>query len=95
MMVSDYVVVEADEEFKRLLGIIFTDNFMRKNTRFNNFEAFKYSSAVMTNWNSDQMIYSQSVFNNFVKESTDFNTWEEMVKKATDERFSLQYVKEN
>lgn len=89
-MLSDYVVVEADEEFKRLLGIIFTGDFMRKNSRFNSFEAFKYSSAVMTNWNSDQMIYSQSVFNNFVKESTDFDTWEEMVKKATDERFSTQ-----
>ena len=89
-MLSDYVVVEADEEFKRLLGIIFTGDFMRENTRFNSFEAFKYSSAVMTNWSSNQMIYSQSVFNNFVRESTDFDTWEEMVKKATDERFSTQ-----
>lgn len=93
-MVSDYIAIEADEEFKKLLKIIFTKDFMEKSTRFDSFEAFKYSSAVMVNWDSDQMIYSQSVFNYFIRESTDFNTWTEMVKKATDERFP-QSVKTN
>ena len=84
---NDYVVIDTDEKFRELLNTIFSDEFMKKYTEFDNFEGLKYSSAVMANWDSDQMIYSQTVFDNFVKESTQFTSWEEMVKTATDEKF--------
>ena len=37
--------------------------------------------------NVEYMIYPETVFNNFVIESTVFKTWDEMVMKAADERF--------
>lgn len=82
-----YVYVNADAQFKKLLDTIFTDDFMKENTNFNNFEGFQYSSAVITNWNSDKMVYAQLLMDNFVKESTRFSSWEEMVKAASDARF--------
>lgn len=36
------------------------------------------------------MIYPETVFNNFVIESTEFQTWDEMVMKAADERFAKE-----
>ena len=86
-MDDGYVRVESDENFRRLLKTIFTDAFMEKNTNFQNFEGFQYSSAVITNWNSDHMVYAKLLMDNFVKESTRFESWEEMVKTACDERF--------
>ena len=50
-----YVYVDADPQFKKLLDMIFTDEFMRENTNFDNFEGFRYSSAVITNWDSDKI----------------------------------------
>lgn len=82
-----YVVVENDEQFRNLLELIFTDEFMQENTNFTNFEAFRYSSAVITNWNADPMVYAQLLMDNFVKESTRFSSWDEMVKAATDQKF--------
>lgn len=84
---DDYVSVPAPKEFRDLLKRIFTDDFMKAHTTFENFEGFRYSSAVMTNWEADIMIYSPEVFDNFVKESTEFTGWEEMVRAATDEAF--------
>lgn len=82
-----YVYVDMDEEFRKLLAAIFTDEFMQENTNFQNFEGFQYSSAVIANWNSDRMVYAQLLMDNFVKESTRFSTWEEMVQEATKQRF--------
>lgn len=82
-----YVYVDADPQFKKLLDMIFTDEFMRENTNFDNFEGFRYSSAVITNWDSDKMVYAQLLMDHFVKESTRFDSWEEMVKAAADARF--------
>ena len=86
-MDDGYVRVEADEEFKKLLQTIFTDEFMQKYTNFDNFEGFQYSSAVITNWNADIMVYARLLMDNFVKESTQFQTWDEMVMRASDEKF--------
>ncbi|MBB5264283.1 hypothetical protein HNP82_001394 [Catenibacillus scindens] len=86
-MDDGYVRVEADEKFKKLLQTIFTDEFMQKYTNFDNFEGFQYSSAVITNWNADTMVYARLLMDNFVKESTQFQTWDEMVMKASDEKF--------
>ncbi len=82
-----YVYVEMDEKTKKLLEVIFTDEFMEKHTNFKNFEGFKYSSAVITNWNSEYMVYAKLLMDNFVKESTCFSEWDEMVIAATDQKF--------
>lgn len=82
-----YVVVESNEEFRNLLKTIFTDEFMQANTNFTNFEGFQYSSAVIVNWNADEMVYAQLLMDNFVKESTRFESWDEMVMAAADAKF--------
>ena len=91
---DDYVVVDTNEEFKKLLRTIFSDRFMKQYTAFENFEGFQYSSAVMTNQEADQMIYSKTVFDNFVKESTQFSSWDQMVMTATDQAFGTKGRKE-
>ena len=60
---------------------------MQKYTNFENFEYFRYSSAVMVNWTGPYMVYNEDVFNNFIVESTQFTKWDEMVMKAADEKF--------
>ena len=82
-----FVYVDYPPEFRELLGRIMNDAFMVKNTRFQSFEGFRYSSAVFVNWNSDQLVYNEEVFDNFVKESTRFESWEEMVRAATNQFF--------
>ncbi|MCR5667083.1 MAG: hypothetical protein K6G01_09660 [Eubacterium sp.] len=82
-----YVYVEVDEKLRHLLQLIFTDEFMRENTNFDNFEAFQYSSAVITNWKSEHMVYAKLLMDNFVKESTCFQSWDEMVMTASDQKF--------
>ena len=86
---NDYITVKAGKEFWDMLDMIFTDEFMQKYTNFENFEYFRYSSAVMVNWGSAFMIYQENIFNNFVIESTQFKTWDEMVRTAADERFNI------
>ncbi len=83
-----YVSVKMDQELRDLLETIFTDQFMQENTNFENFEAFQYSSAVIANWKAETMVYAQLLMDGFVKESTRFETWEEMVQAAADARFS-------
>ena len=80
--------VDYPQEMKDLLDQIFTDTFMQANSRFQSFEGFRYSSAVFVNWNADQLVYDDVVFNNFVKESTRFSTWDDMVLAATDQCFA-------
>lgn len=83
-----YIMLKAGKEFWDLLDMIFTDAFMQKHTNFENFEYFRYSSAVMVNWGGDHMVYQETVFNHFVAESTEFKTWDELVMKAADEKFN-------
>ena len=45
-----FVFLENAPELMRLLEDIFTDDFMQEYTRFESFEGFRYSSAVMVNW---------------------------------------------
>ena len=87
MSMNDYVSINNTQELKDLMNRIFTDEFMQKHTNFENFEGFRYSSAVMASWDAPRLVYSLVVFNNFVKESTEFDSWDEMVKAATDEAF--------
>jgi len=80
----DFEYVEYTKELKDLLENIFNDTFMQQNSKFQDFKSFQFSSAVFVNWNSDQLIYSKSVFDGFVGESTDFMSWDEMVRIGTD-----------
>lgn len=90
---DDYVFVDADADFRSLLETVFTDEFMKKNTNFESFEGFRYSSAVITNWNADKMVYSRLLMDNFVKESTRFVSWDEMVVAAANEKFGREVEK--
>ncbi|MBV7276856.1 hypothetical protein I6U48_28715 [Clostridium sp. PL3] len=85
-----YEYVEYTEKLKSLLEDIFNEEFMQDNTRFSGFESFKYSSAVFINWDADQLIYNKEVFDNFVKESTNFSSWEEMVQAGTSKYFNIK-----
>ena len=80
--------VDFPPEFRKMLEDIFSDEFMQENSRFESFEGFQYSSAVFVNWKSDQLVYNEEVFDAFVRESTRFSSWEEMVRTATDKHFS-------
>ena len=60
---------------------------MKAHTNFENFEAFRYSSAVIASWDGPQLIYAKLLMDGFVKESTEYETWDEMVMAATDAAF--------
>lgn len=77
--------VSAPPEFKKVLEDIFTDEFMQAHSRFQTFAGFQYSSAVFVNWKADTLIYNAEVFDNFVNESTQFTSWDEMVQTAVEE----------
>lgn len=82
-----FVSVDNDESFRKLLRSVFTERFMLENTNFENFDGFCYSSAVITNWNANPMVYNEDLLDRFVCESTKFHSWEEMVKTAVDKAF--------
>lgn len=79
--------MQSNAQFRKLLEDIFTDEFMVKNTRFQSFEGFRYSSAVILNWDADEIVYDEKLMDFFVQESTDFHSWDEMVHQAVDERY--------
>ena len=83
----DLQVLPDGQKLVALLADIFTDSFMAENTRFETFVGFRYSSAVILNWEADTLIFSQTLLDSFVRESTDFSSWDEMVHRATDLRF--------
>lgn len=82
-----FVCVDCPPQFRKLLEQIMSDGFMAEHTRFQSFEGFRYSSAVFVNWNAERLVYNEEVFDNFVRESTCFESWEEMVKAAADACF--------
>ena len=67
---------------------VFLHEFMQAETNFEAFRDFQSSSAVFTNWKSDIMVYNEEVFDGFVRESTRFTSWDEMVRTAADRAFS-------
>lgn len=82
-----FIRVEATPELRKHIKTIFTDDFMQKYTNFTCFMDFQSSSSVFLNWGSILWVYNEEVFDGFVKESTQFSSWNEMVKKAADEAF--------
>ena len=82
-----YVYVEMDSKTRELLNEIFTDEFMKENTNFDNFEAFQYSIAVIANLKAERMVYAELLMDHFVQESTRFSNWTQMVMAAADQRF--------
>lgn len=85
-----FVYADNSPQFRELLGKIMNDNFMVAHTKFPSFEGFRYSSAVFVNWNADELVYNEEAFNNFVRESTQFQDWDEMVRVATDAYFQKE-----
>lgn len=82
-----YVFLDNAPELMKLLEDIFTDAFMQQHTRFESFEGFRYSSAVILNWKADTLIYAPLLLDAFVRESTQFGDWDEMVRTATRLRY--------
>lgn len=82
-----YVSLTNAPELMKLLEDIFTDEFMQQHTRFENFDGFKFSSAVMVNWKADTIVYAPLLLDSFVRESTQFSDWDEMVRTATSQRY--------
>jgi hypothetical protein len=80
-------VISNPPELKELLKNIFDDDFMKEYTTLENFTAFQFSSAVVVNWDSDPLIYKTVLLDAFVKETTRFTSWDEMVRTATDKHF--------
>ena len=76
--------VDYPREMRELMERMFHEDFMREHTRFQSFESFRYSNAVFVNWNADQLVYNEEALDNFVRESTRFSCWDEMVRTATD-----------
>ena len=86
----DYV--ENDSAFRKFMSQIFNDTFMKKYTRFDNWSGFQYSSAVFVNWKAECLVIPRYTFGNFVKESTDFDSWEQMLHKGVEE---FHYIQES
>ena len=84
---TGYEYIPDAPALMKLLEDIFTDDFMRENTRFESFEGFQFSSAVILNWKADTLIYAPPLLDAFVKESTQFGDWDEMVRTATQLRY--------
>ena len=82
-----YVVLGDAPALMKLLEDVFTDAFMRENSRFDNFDGFKFSSAVMLNWQAETIVYAPLLLDAFVRESTCFQSWDEMVRAAVEQRY--------
>lgn len=92
--VNGYDVVSSSPELRAILEEIFDDCFMQKHTKFQHFEAFRYSSAVIVNWDSDVLIYARERLNAFVQESTEFSNWDEMIKCAAKEHYGSNNIRQ-
>ena len=57
-MVKACLLYTSSPDDKKLLEMIFTDEFMQAETNFEAFRDFQSSSAVFTNWKSDIMVYN-------------------------------------
>ena len=82
-----YVFLKDAAKLVRLLEDIFTDEFMQAHTRFQNFDDFRYSSAVVVNWGAETLVYAPPLLDALVRESTRFADWDEMVRATTDLRY--------
>lgn len=82
------VTVQNDEKLRGFFAAIFTDHFMQTHTNFEKFEYFRYSSAVIANWDADPMVYDEALLDLFVQESTAFHSFDEMVRNATEQYFA-------
>lgn len=88
-LAKDLVCVEYSPELREQFKEIFNEEFMQLHTNFKSFESFKYSSAVIVNWNAEKLVYFESLMDSFVKESTKFDSWNDMVCRAADIRYEV------
>jgi len=83
----EFQVLPDGQGLVRLLKDIFTPAFMKAHTSFESFEGFRYSSAVIVNWEAETLVYSATLLDHFVRESTEFSCWDELVRAAVKERY--------
>ena len=88
--VKGFDVVPNTAELRQILKEIFSDEFMKAHTNFDSFDIFKFSSAVICNWEKDPLIYSRYLLDHFVRESTEFDSWDRMIRVAADEKYHSQ-----
>ena len=81
-----FVRVKNDDTLKGFFEGIFSDAFMQRHTNFESFEFFRYSSAVITDWTAAEMVYNEELLDLFVRESTCFHSFNEMIRAAVAEK---------
>lgn len=82
-----FAYIDDAPKLLELLNDIFTDAFMAENTRFESFEGFRYSSAVIINWDAPRIVYNTELLDCFVGESTSFPSWDGMIRAAVAQRY--------
>lgn len=82
------VTVQNDEKLRCFFEAIFTDRFMQTHSSFEKFEYFRYSSAVIVNWDAELMVYDEALLDLFVQESTVFHSFDEMIRAASQQYFT-------
>lgn len=82
-----FVTIDNDEKFRGFLAAIFSDGFMARHTNFTSFKFFRYASAVIANWEAEKMTYDEELMELFVKESTGFESFEQMIRTAIEEKW--------
>lgn len=85
-----FVYIDDAPKVMKLLNDIFTSEFMTRHTKFQSFEGFRYSSAVIVNWDAGRIVYNDALLDRFVQESTEFPSWDAMVRTATQARYHSQ-----
>jgi len=78
-MANEFIIIE---ESLTELDELFSEDFMREYTHFNNFRELTYSGAVFVNWQAKPIIAEKKAFDWCVKGKTHFETWTDMYLAA-------------
>lgn len=71
-------------------GTVFSEQFIHEHTEFESFTAFREQSPVpLTNGDLDRDVDSRRL-DDYVADTTEFDTWEEMVTPAAEEEIVAQ-----
>lgn len=82
---------KLDGEHQVKLEDLFPPEFMRAHTQHPTMEAMFEASAFNPQSQEDLEAIPQAELDTFVAETTDFNSWDEMMGRAAEEYFSKQF----
>ena len=71
-------------------NILFSDKFMRKYTTFNSFNEMIIKSGFKLETEEDFEKISDNELDLFIKNSSSFNSWEDMIQEAVNNHFAEQ-----